>query len=42
MKTIFPNSVRNDMNEVHTDGRIDDLQSEIKQKIEDYFEEIKE
>ena len=42
MKNIFPNSVRNDMKKVHTDGTIDGLKSEIKQKMEDYFEEIKE
>ena len=40
MKAIFPNSVRNNMDKIHTDGTIDELESEIKQKAKDYFEKI--
>lgn len=37
MKNIFPNSVREDMNNVHTDGTIERLQLEIKQQTKLYF-----
>ena len=37
MKNIFPNSVREDMNNVHTDGTIERLQLEIKQQAKLYF-----
>lgn len=37
MKNIFPNSVRNDMNNVHNDGTIERLQLEIKQQTKLYF-----
>lgn len=37
MKNIFPNSVRNDMNEVHTDGTIERLQLDIEQQTKLYF-----
>lgn len=37
MKNIFPNSVREYMNNVHTDGTIERLQLEIKQQTKLYF-----
>lgn len=37
MKNMFPNSVRNDMNDVHIDGTIERLQLDIKQQIKLYF-----
>lgn len=37
MKSIFPGSVRNDMNRIHSDGTIDGLQLEIKKQTESYF-----
>ena len=37
MKSIFPSSVRNDMNRIHSDGTIKELQLEIKQQTESYF-----
>lgn len=37
MKNIFPNSVRNDMNNVHNDGTIERLQLEINQQTKLYF-----
>ena len=37
MKNIFPNSVKNDMESVHTDGTIERLQLDIEQQIKLYF-----
>lgn len=37
MKNIFPSSVRNDMDDVHTDGTIERLQLDIKQQTKLYF-----
>ena len=37
MKSIFPSSVRNDMEEIHTDGTIEELQLDIKEQKETYF-----
>lgn len=37
MKNIFPNSVRNDMNEVHTDGTIEKLKMDIQKQLNLYF-----
>lgn len=37
MKNIFPSSVRNDMDNVHTDGTIDRLQLDIEQQTKLYF-----
>ena len=41
MKDIFPTSVRYNMDKIHTDGTIDVLELEVKQKAKDYFEKIK-
>lgn len=41
MKDIFPTSVRYNMDKIHTDGTIDELELEVKQKAENYFEKIK-
>lgn len=40
MKKIFPSSVRNDMNDVHTDGTIEKLHSDIEEQATAYFYEI--
>lgn len=40
MKAIFPWSVRNDMEDVHTDGTIEKLELDIQEQVEDYFEKI--
>ena len=37
MKNIFPRSVRNDMNNVHTDGTIDELIMEVEEQAKLYF-----
>lgn len=37
MKNIFPSSVRNDMDDVHTDGTIERLQLDIEQQTKLYF-----
>jgi len=37
MKNIFPSSVRNDMDRIHTDGTIDRLQEDIQQQKKLYF-----
>lgn len=37
MNNIFPNSVRNDMKDVHTDGTIERLQLDIEQQTKLYF-----
>ena len=37
MKKIFPRSVRNDMNNVHTDGTIDELIMEVEEQVKLYF-----
>ena len=42
MKDIFPASVRYNIGKIHTDGTIDELELEVKQKVKDYFEKIKE
>lgn len=39
MKNIFPSSVRNDMNEIQTDGTIDELITDIQEQKEVYFGE---
>ena len=41
MKDIFPASVRYNMDKIQTDGTIDGLELEVKQKAERYFEKIK-
>lgn len=38
IKNIFPSSVRNDMDEVYTDGTIEKLQLDIEQQISIYFQ----
>lgn len=37
MKSIFPSSVRNDMNKIHADGTIDELNADIQKQKESYF-----
>ena len=37
MKNIFPKTIRNNMDKVHTDGTIERLQLDIKQQIKLYF-----
>ena len=37
MKNIFPRSVRNDMDEVHTDGTIEKLEMDIQKQLNLYF-----
>ena len=37
MKNIFPESVRNDMNEVHNDGTIEKLEMDIQKQLNLYF-----
>ena len=37
MKDIFPFSVRNDMNKVHQNGTIEELQKDIDKQKEVYF-----
>lgn len=37
MKNIFPNCVRKDMNEVHTDGTIEKLEMDIQKQLNLYF-----
>ena len=37
MKNIFPKTIRNNMNKVHTNGTIERLQLDIKQQIKLYF-----
>lgn len=37
MKSIFPSSVRNDMDRIHTDGTIEELQLVIQEQKELYF-----
>jgi len=37
MNSIFPSSVRNDMEEVYTDGTIERLELDIEQQVELYF-----
>ncbi len=37
MKNIFPDSVRNDMNEVHNDGTIEKLEMDIQKQLNLYF-----
>ena len=40
MKAIFPWSVRNDMEDVHTEGTIEELRLDIKEQVDDYFGKI--
>jgi len=37
MKRIFPSSVRNDMEDIHTDGTIEELSADIQNQVEEYF-----
>jgi len=37
MKSIFPSSVRNDMERIHSDGTIEKLQLDVQQQKELYF-----
>jgi len=37
MKSIFPSSVRKDMEEIHTDGTIEELNADIQKQIKVYF-----
>lgn len=37
MKNIFPSSVRVDMEDIHTDGTIEELQADIQKQVEKYF-----
>lgn len=37
MKSIFPSSVRDDMEDIHTDGTIEELSSDIQEQVELYF-----
>ena len=37
MKSIFPNSVREDMEDIHTDGTIEELNIDIQKQVEEYF-----
>ena len=37
MKSIFPNSVREDMEDIHTDGTIEELNEDIQEQVEEYF-----
>ena len=38
MKSIFPSSARNDMDSIHTDGKIEELQVDIEEQKELYFQ----
>ena len=40
MKSIFPSSVIKDIEDMHEDGTIEQLQLDIKKQVEDYFENI--
>jgi len=37
MKSIFPRSVRNDMNKIYTDGTMEELKLDIQKQVEEYF-----
>lgn len=37
MKSIFPSNVRRDMERIHTDGTMDELNADIQKKVELYF-----
>lgn len=37
MKSIFPSSVRNDMEDIHTDGTMEELNADIQKQVELYF-----
>jgi len=37
MKSIFPSSVRNDMERIHTDGTMEELNADIQKQVELYF-----
>jgi len=37
MRSIFPSSVRNDMEKVHTDGTIEKLNADVQEQKELYF-----
>jgi len=37
IKSIFPSSVRNDMNRTHTDGTMEELNADIQKQKEQYF-----
>jgi len=38
MKIIFPSSVRNDMDRIHTDGTMEELNVDIQKQVELYFQ----
>ncbi|MBO5004439.1 MAG: hypothetical protein J6D03_04150 [Clostridia bacterium] len=38
MKSIFPSNVRNDMEEIHTDGTIEELDADIQKQVKVYFD----
>lgn len=37
MKSIFPSSVRNDMDKIHTDGTMEELNADMQKQVEEYF-----
>ena len=37
MKNIFPSSVRNNMDKIHTDGTMEELNADIQKQVEKYF-----
>jgi len=37
MKSIFPSSVREDMEDIHTDGTMEDLDADIQKQVKSYF-----
>lgn len=37
MESIFPSSVRNNMDKIHTDGTIEELNADIQKQVEKYF-----
>jgi len=37
MKKIFPNDVRNDMEDIHTDGTMEELNADIQKQVDEYF-----
>ena len=37
IKSIFPSSVRNDMDKIHTDGTMEELNADIQKQVEEYF-----
>lgn len=37
MKSIFPSSVREDMEDIHTDGTMEELNADIQKQVDEYF-----